>query len=76
MTILKLPRLDDYQTSVFTSLKKRKSSCPFESWKIHCQQLVSSTPNERETNFSQGSSKKAPQRKESEEKVSKLGWPY
>ena len=72
MTVRILLRLTDYQTSVFMSLKKRKSSCPFESWKIHCEQFVSSTPNERETNFSQGSSKKAPQRKKSEEKVSKL----
>ena len=42
-------------------------------WKIHCEQLVSSVPNERETNFSQGSSKFAPQRNKSGEKVSKLG---
>ena len=73
MTIRKLPRSNDYQTSVFMSSKKHKSSCPFESWKIHCEQLVSSTPNERETNCSQGSLKKAPQRKKSGEKVSKLG---
>ena len=73
MTIRKLLRLNYYQTSVFMSSKKRKSSCPFESWKIHCEQLVSSTPNETETNSSQGSSKKASQRKKSGENVSKLG---
>ena len=73
MTIRKLLRLNYYQTSVLMSSKKRKSSCPFESWKIHCEQLVSSTPNETETNSSQGSSKKAPQRKKLGENVSKLG---
>ena len=60
MTVRKLPRFNDYQTSVFMSSKKCKSSCPFESWKIHCKQLVSSTPNERETNFSQGTYFKTP----------------
>ena len=47
---IKLSRLNDYQTSVFMSSKKCKSSCPFESLKIHCKQLVSSTSNEGETN--------------------------
>ena len=73
MTVCKLPRLNNYQMSVFMSSKKHRSSCPFESWKIHCKQLISSMLNERETNFLQGSSKKAPQRKKSGEKVSKLG---
>ena len=74
MTVCKLPRLNDYQTSVFMSSKKRRSLCPFECWKIHCEQLISSMLNVRETNFSQGSSvTKAPQRKKSGEKVSKLG---
>ena len=72
VTVCKLPRLNDYQRSVFMSSKKRRSSCPFESWKIHCEQLISSILNGRETNFSQGSLKKAPQRKKSGEKVSKL----
>ena len=73
MTVCKLSRLNDYQTSVFMSSKKRRSSSPFESWKIHCERLISSMLNERETNFSQGSSKNAPPRKKSGEKVSKLG---
>ena len=55
------------------SSKKRKSSCPFESSKITFKQLIFSTQKERETNLSQGSSKKAPPRKKSGKKVSKLG---
>ena len=54
VTVCKLPCFHDYQMSVFMSSKKRKSSCSFESWKIHCEQLVSSKPSKRETNFSLG----------------------
>ena len=52
----------------------KENKVPFKwSSKIPCEQLVSSTPNERETNHSLGSSKKAPQREKSGKKVSKFG---
>ena len=55
------------------SSKKRKSSCPFESTKIPCEQLVSSTTNEKETNCLHGSSEKAPQRKKSGKRFQNWG---